>query len=69
MSPTKARMERRVRVAGVLVLVGLVLETISLLIRHPLGILILSMAGIAIVVAGIAMFLLGLAVHEPARHE
>ena len=63
------RMERRVRAASLMVLLGLVFETISLSIRHPLAILVLSMLGIGLVVLGILMFLLGLAFQEPARRD
>jgi hypothetical protein len=52
--------ERRVRVAGLLVLLGLLVEAISVCILHPLSFFAFLVVGGALSALGIVVFLLAL---------
>ena len=54
------RIERRIRLSGVLVLLALALEIAGLLWKHPLSFALLHILALAIFVAGIAIYLLSL---------
>lgn len=65
MSAAAPRMEGRVRVASLLVLAGLVVELASLAIKHPAAFVLFATVGVALVAAGLVLFLIGLVFHEP----
>jgi hypothetical protein len=53
-------MERRLRVAGIVVLFGLLLEAVSLVWDSPLSFVLVLMGGAALMVAGIVYYLISL---------
>ena len=55
-----ARMERRIRTAGLLVALGLVLEAGSLLWHHPLSFVFFAATGPILILGGIGFYLLSL---------
>ena len=61
-APTRrqAVAERRIRTSALLVLLGLVVETISLNILHPLSFLVFLILGGLLAAAGIGWFLFAL---------
>ena len=59
MMPAPA-VERRIRLSAFLLLLGLVVEVLTLTILHPLSFIAFSSVGVALVVAGIVVFLLTL---------
>jgi hypothetical protein len=52
--------ERRIRVAAILVLLGLAIEAITLWVLHPLSFVAFASVGVLLIVAGIVVFLLTL---------
>jgi hypothetical protein len=52
-----ALMERRLRVAGILIVLGLVVEALSLIRIHPLAFLAFMFIGGALLIAGIGIYL------------
>jgi hypothetical protein len=56
------RIEGRIRMAALLVLAGLVLETVTLNILHPLSFVVFALFGVLLIGAGIVVFLLTLLV-------
>lgn len=68
MSSTK--MQRRVRTAGVLVLLGLLIELVSLLWSHPTAFMFFLAPGALLIAVGILVYLYSLvSVQEPATEE
>ena len=63
---TLNRIERRIRMAGALVLLALVIEIAGLLWKHPLSFALLHMLALVLFVIGVAVYLLSLL---PADHE
>lgn len=64
MIPTK--MERRVRISGTLVLVGLLVELTSLAWSHPTTFILFLMPGALLIALGILLYLFSLvSVDEP----
>jgi hypothetical protein len=57
---TPSRIERRIRLAGSLVFMALLLAIISLLWKHPLSFASLHMLALGLFVAGCAIYLLAL---------
>ena len=55
-----ALMERRLRVSGVLIVLGLLVEALSLIRIHPLAFLAFMFVGGGLLVAGIAIYLYSL---------
>jgi hypothetical protein len=55
-----ALMERRLRVSGILIVLGLVVEALSLIRTHPLAFLGFMFVGGGLLVAGIAIYLYSL---------
>ena len=53
-------LERRIRLAALLVLLGLVVEGVTLTILHPLSFVTFASAGVLSIGAGIVIFLLTL---------
>jgi hypothetical protein len=53
-------MDNRLRIAGVLVLLGLVVELVSLRWLHPLAFMVLAFIGIPIMSLGILIYLYSL---------
>lgn len=61
------KMERRVRISGTLVLVGLLVELISLLWSHPTTFILFLMPGALLIALGILLYLISLvSVDEPS---
>lgn len=59
MTPERVtRGERRIRVAGVLVILGLLVEVVTLLVRGPISFLVFMFLGGALVLAGMLTYLL-----------
>ena len=54
------RLQRRIRIAGALIIMGLVVEALSLIRVHPLAFLGFMFIGGTLLVAGIAVYLLSL---------
>ena len=61
--------ERRIRIAAVLILVGLIIEAVTLRILHPLSFIAFAGAGVVCLVAGILVFLFALLREGEANHE
>ena len=57
---TMTRIERRIRMAGTLVLIGLLLSVVSMLWHHPLSFASLHVLGLLLFIAGCAVYLLAL---------
>jgi hypothetical protein len=57
---SNSQIERRIRLAALLVLAGLVLEFVTLNILHPLSFVAFAVFGIVLIGAGILVFLLTL---------
>ena len=55
-----ALMERRLRISGILIVLGLVVEALSLIRIHPLAFLGFMFVGGGLLVAGIAIYLYSL---------
>ena len=55
-----ALMERRLRISGMLIVLGLLLEALSLIRIHPLAFLGFMFVGGGFLIAGIAMYLYSL---------
>jgi len=55
-----ARMDRRLRVSGILIVLGLLVEALSLIRIHPLAFLGFMFVGGGFLVAGIAIYLYSL---------
>jgi hypothetical protein len=53
-------MEQRLRIAGILVLLGLAIQAVSLRWNHPAAFLVLAFVGIPIASLGIAVYLYSL---------
>jgi hypothetical protein len=60
MSAAEQRMTRRLRIAGVLIILGLVVEALSLIRIHPLSFLGFMFIGGGFVVVGIVTYLYSL---------
>jgi hypothetical protein len=56
--------ERRIRIAGLLIAVGLVVEAASLLWHHPLSFVFFAAIAPVLILAGIASYLLALVGRE-----
>jgi predicted membrane channel-forming protein YqfA (hemolysin III family) len=54
-------MDRRLRVAGILIVLGLVVEALSLIRIHPLAFLAFMFIGGALLIAGIGIYLYSIA--------
>jgi len=61
---TATLMERRIRWAGALVAVGLVLQMLTLPLTHPLAFVGFIVLGCPLVAAGILLFLYSLVSHD-----
>lgn len=57
---TQPRIERQLRVSGVLVLTGLLLEWITLLWSHPTAFLVFLLVGGSLIAAGTVFYLYSL---------
>jgi len=67
MTPT--RIERRIRLAGTLVLIALLLAIVSLLWKHPLSFASLHLLALALFVGGCAVYLLALLPDEAVSED
>ena len=59
-NPPKDSMERRLRIAGVFVLLGVLVELVALRWVHPAAFLVFAFIGIPIASVGIAIYLYSL---------
>jgi hypothetical protein len=59
MMPSGA-IERRIRLSAGLLLLGLLVETLTLLVLHPLSFIVFASLGVLLIGAGIVVFLLTL---------
>jgi hypothetical protein len=62
MTPTL--IERRIRWSGILIVVGLVVQMLSLLWTHPLAFMCFLLVGCPLVAAGILLYLYSLVPHD-----
>ena len=62
-------MDTRLRRAGILIAVGLLVQVASLLLSHPLAFVGFLAIGCPLVAAGIVLFLLGLVSGMPENNE
>jgi hypothetical protein len=60
-------LERRLRISGVLIVLGLIIEALSLVLIHPLAFLSFMFLGGGFLVAGIATYLYSLVSIVSAR--
>jgi hypothetical protein len=60
MNATEQRMTRYLRISGVLIILGLLVEALSLIRTHPLSFLSFMFIGGALLVAGVATYLYSL---------
>jgi hypothetical protein len=60
MSGANERLERRLRIAGILIILGLLVEALSLVRIHPLAFLSFMFIGGAFLVAGVVVYLYAL---------
>lgn len=60
LTPLASRMEKRIRVAAVLLIIGLLIEVISLQWAHPTAFLVFAFIGGAFIGLGILIFLFSL---------
>jgi hypothetical protein len=68
MTTQLTRLERRLRLSGLLVTIGLIAELISLLWNHPIAFLLFLGAGAVLMAAGILYYFYSLVtVSEPPR--
>jgi hypothetical protein len=63
MMPT-ITIERRIRWSGILIVLGLVLQMLTLLWTHPLAFMCFLMIGCPLVAAGMLLFLYSLVSHQ-----
>ncbi len=63
---SRERIERRIRWSGMLIVVGLVVQMVSLVWAHPLAFVGFILVGCPPVGAGIVLFLYSLVSHESA---
>lgn len=56
----RPRIERRIRIAALVSLLGLVVEAVTLNILHPLSFIVFASVGVLLIGAGIVLFLLAL---------
>ncbi len=60
MRSQSTKIERRIRLAGILLIVGLLVELVTLRWSHPTAFLFFLLLGGALMAAGIAVYLLAL---------
>jgi len=61
----QATLERRLRMSGVLIVLGLIVEALSLGWIHPLAFMGFMIVGGALLIAGVAVYLLSLVTGPP----
>jgi len=64
-----AKMQRRVRVSGLLVVLGLVIELVSLLWSHPTAFVLFLVPGALLMALGILLYLFSLVSVSSATEE
>jgi hypothetical protein len=69
MSEELTRMEKRLRFAAALVLIGLIVEALTLEWRHPVAFMIFLAPGALLLLAGIVVFLLSLVSFPSRTHK
>lgn len=65
----KTRMERRIRRAGILLVLGLAVELISLMWSHPTAFLLFLLVGAVLIAAGLLYYLYSLVAGEKEVEE
>jgi len=58
---TAGKMDRRLRISGILIVLGLLVEALSLVRIHPLAFLAFMVIGGALLIAGIGIYLYSIA--------
>lgn len=61
MSEPDSRMARSLKIAGILIILGLIVEVISLVWFHPLAFVLFAFVGGALIFIGMAVYLASLA--------
>jgi len=61
--------ERRIRWSGLIVALGLIIQTCTLLWTHPLSFMAFLLIGCPLVAAGLLLYLWSLASHAPATGD
>ena len=64
MTTKRTGIERRLQIAGMLIVVGMLVELISLLWSHPVAFLIFIMVGGVFIIAGVGYYLTSLILPE-----
>jgi len=65
--PQTPLVERRLRWAGVLIAVGLIIQLTTFIWLHPLAFIAFAVIGCPLVAAGVLLFLYSLVSHQPAQ--
>lgn len=60
MNDIDKRMQRRLRISGILIMLGLIVEALSLIRIHPLSFLAFMFLGGTLLIVGIAIYLYSL---------
>ncbi len=66
---TTALLERRIRLAGTLIGMGLVVQLLTLLVAHPLAFIAFLVLGCPLVAVGALVFLYSLVSSEPSQRR
>lgn len=67
MTDADPRLVRRLRLAGLLVSLGLLIEAVTLYWRHPTAFLVFMFLGGSLVAVGVVLYLLSIATHASPR--
>ncbi len=59
-------LSRRLKLAGLLVALGLIVEALTMFWRHPTAFLVFLFLGALLVVAGVLLYLLTIATYAPS---
>jgi len=59
-------LSRRLKLAGILVALGLIVEALTMFWRHPTAFLVFLFLGALLVVAGVLLYLLTIATYAPS---
>jgi fucose permease len=59
-------LSRRLKLAGILVALGLIIEALTMFWRHPTAFLVFLFLGALLVVAGVLLYLLTIATYAPS---
>jgi len=59
-------LSRRLKLAGILIALGLIVEALTMFWRHPTAFLVFLFLGALLVVAGVLLYLLTIATYAPS---